>query len=36
MCREIPGEENFRLLHSDVREPFFVTKVTQEPQKYSC
>ena len=24
MCREIPGEENFRLLHSDVREPLCV------------
>ena len=24
MCREIQGEENFRLLRSDVREPFCV------------
>ncbi len=24
MCREIQGEENFRLLRSDVREPFLL------------
>ncbi len=29
MCREIQGEENFRLLRSDAREPFCVSSKRQ-------
>ena len=31
MYREIPGEENFRLLRSDVREPFCMWSKKRTP-----